>query len=462
VIEQSDALYRAKVRLYKKIGYWGKVKDEFGKEFSSPWPSQREGHESRARFKSLFAGSRYGKSKWGAMEVLPDILAEKTRGWIVGPTYEQPSKEFRYIYEALVMNLGFKPTKEQNVTYSSPGPQCLIFPWGAEVWTKSQENVESLLSEELDWLLLSEASRLKENIYDGYLRARLGTRRGRVVVPTTPHGYNWMYKRFYIPGSEGDKDFWGTIVSVKENPLFSREEYEQAKKELPEDIFKEQYDGEFVAQTGLIYKRFRRQINVIEPFEIPRNWVRYMSIDPHPNTPAAVLWMAVDTHGTCYLYDEMFIPDLTLPEIVERIKAKEGDFLTTKRLIDPNAKYIDKLRGQTTSVQMQLRKEGISCVEAINKFEQAYYKINELLTPREVYGDKKNLKPRLFVFKNLKETIYEFESCNWELEKDNHMLDNLKYIINDNPVRTFTEKEKQKMDETDRAKMTSMNPRTGY
>lgn len=448
--------------VYRSIGYLGTVIDSESKTYPTPWKTQVEGHNTKARFKSIFAGSRYGKSKWGAREVLPDIMKPNTRGWIVGPKYEQPSKEFRYIYDDLVVRMGFRPKRELNVQYSTPGPQVLIFPWGAEVHTKSAENPESLLGEEIDWLILSEASRLPENIYDQYLRARLGSRKGRVVIPTTPHGYNWIYKRFYLPAVDGDPDYWAKIVSVKENPLFSREEYEKAKKELPEDIFKEQYDGEFVAQTGLIYKRFIRQQNVIDSFEIPKRWFRYVAIDPHPNTPCAVLWMCVDEHGTCYIYDEMFIPDLTIPEITERIRAKEGRDVIKKRLIDPRAKYIDKLRGQTASVQMQFRKLGIHAIEANSKFESGYYKINELLTPREVYGQKDLKKPRLFVFKNCKETIYEFETCNWENEEDNHMLDCCKYIINDNPVRTWSQQEKIDAERRDSERRREMNTVTGY
>ncbi|HEY6020118.1 MAG TPA: terminase family protein [Candidatus Paceibacterota bacterium] len=453
---------KIKEAILRAVGHIGVVKDVDGVEHQSPWPTQLEAHESKARFKAIFAGSRYGKSKWGAAEVLEDIMKPNTRGWIVGPKYEQPSKEFRYIYDNMVVKLGYRPKRELNVQYSTPGPQVLIFPWGSEVHTKSAENPESLLGEEVDWMILSEASRLPEKVFDAYLRARLGSRKGRVIIPTTPYGYNWIYKRFYLPAVEGDPDYFAKIVSVKENPLFSLEEYEKAKKELPEDIFKEQYDGEFVAQTGLIYKRFRRSENCIEPFEIPHNWARYAAIDPHPNTPCAVLWLAVDPYGTCYIYDEMFIPDLTIPEIADKIRAKEGKNAARKRMIDPNAKYIDKLRGQTTSVQMQFRQNGIACIEANNKFESAYYKINELMTPQDVYGQKDVKKPRFFVFKSCKETIYEFESCNWENEKDNHMLDCVKYIINDNPVRTWTDQMKDEADREYRQRLASMNPSTGY
>jgi hypothetical protein len=205
-----------------------------------------------------------------------------------------------------------------------------------------------------------------------------------------------------------------------------------------------------------------RQKNVIDPFEIPKSWARYAAIDPHPSTPCAVLWMAIDPHGTAYLYDEMFNPDLTIPEISDRIRAKEGKAVIRKRLIDPNAKYIDKLRGQTTSVQMQFRQNGIACVEANNKFESAYYKINEMLTPTATYGDKDKKAPKLFVFKTLKETIFELESCNWENEQNNHMLDCLKYIINDSPQRAFTEEEREKTEREYRRRQDSMNSTTGY
>jgi len=438
-------------RLYSKLGY-------------KPFPSQVEGHESGARYKSLFAGSRYGKSLWASKEVLPDIMQAKTRGWIVGPNYEQPSKEFRYIHEDICIKLGFKPQKVLNPLYSSPGPQVLITRWGSEVHTKSEDAEKSLLGEEIDWLILSEGSRLKEKTYDAYLRARLGTRIGRVIIPTTPHGYNWLYKRFYLPAKEdGNPDYWAKIIPVIENPYFSKEEYLTAKRELPTEIFEEQYNGNFVAFTGLIYKRFGYEKHVIPAFKIPKHWGRYMSIDPHPQTPVAVLWIAIDEHGTMYIYDEMFIDNLTIPEVASHIRRKEceqfgiqienykyidGNF---RRLIDPNAKFIDKLRGQTASIQAQFRSVGVHCIEANNKFEHAYYKISELLTPKSTYGEVQNLTPRLFVFNHCKETIHEFMTCDWDNEKDNHMLDNLKYIVNDNPVRTYTqdELEKEKQDEVE-------------
>ena len=426
---------------------------------------QLEFHESEARFKFIGAGSRFGKSLCGAYDVLTDILKPNTRGWIVGPSYGQPSKEFRYIYNALVVKMGFKPKREFNVQYTTPGPQALYFPWGSEVFTKSEQNPDDLLGEELDWMILSEGSRLKEETYDNYLRARLGSREGRVIIPTTPHGFNWLYKRFYIPAQEGNPAYWARIgIKVTENPHFSKNEYESAKAELSEETFAEQYDGEFVSWSGLIFKRFSRQIHVIDPFPIPSHWPVYCAIDPHPSTPVGVLWLTVDEHGAWYICHEMFKADLTIPEVCKKLIAIEKKCPVNRYLIDPNAKYIDKLRGQTMSVQMQFRKGGIPCIEANNKFDGAFYKVSDALLPRPTFADPTIKRPKLFVFRTCKKTIEEFEDYTWENEKEgkHHLMDDLKYIVNDNPGRAIREEEYEAERQREEELLRARNKETGY
>jgi hypothetical protein len=241
------------------------------------------------------------------------------------------------------------------------------------------------------------------------------------------------------------------------------EEYERAKRELPEDVFAEQYDGEFVAWAGLLYKNFSRQNNVIKPFPIPSHWPIYCAIDPHPQTACAILWVTVDEYGTFFLFDEMFQPDLTIPDIARHLIARGKKKPVMRYLIDPLAKNIDKLRGQISSVQMQFRQNGIPCIEANNKFESAWYKITELLKPRPVYNDPDTKVPRLFIFSHMKNTIDNFEDCTWENEKEgkHHHLDCLKYIINDNPIRAITREEIDVMQLRELEQLESMGT-TGY
>ena len=48
---------------------------------------------------------RFGKSRMAAAEVEPKIMEPGTRGWIVGPEYKVGEKEFRYIWDDLVIKM---------------------------------------------------------------------------------------------------------------------------------------------------------------------------------------------------------------------------------------------------------------------------------------------------------------------------------------------------------------------
>ena len=70
---------------------------------------------------------------------------------------------------------------------------------GSWIQVISAENPENLRREQLDVVILAEASKLNENLYDRYLYARVEKRHGIVLVPTTHKGYGWVYDKFYVP-----------------------------------------------------------------------------------------------------------------------------------------------------------------------------------------------------------------------------------------------------------------------
>jgi hypothetical protein len=56
----------------------------------TPHPGQLLVHRSRARFRVLACGTRWGKSTCAAMEAVAALLEPRERavGWLVAPTYE--------------------------------------------------------------------------------------------------------------------------------------------------------------------------------------------------------------------------------------------------------------------------------------------------------------------------------------------------------------------------------------
>lgn len=409
-------------------------------------PGMWDWHNSPARFKSIAAGSRYGKSYAAAMEVCPIILYPKTRGWIVAPSFELGEKEFAYVWDAIVVKLGLNPiTKSYDVR---SGRMRFSLVNGSKVQVKSIRNPEDLLGEEIDWVILSEASQMQEIIWQRYIRQRVIDRGGVVIVPFTPHGNNWIKGTFYNPLLEDKDSLYSVMYPACARLSYPRDEWKRAERELPESVFEEQYLGRFISFSGQVYSDFSA-MHKIEPFEIPSYCSRYVAIDTHPNAPTAALWMAVFPDGRKVLYDELLIPDKTVPEIAEILRAKEAGTKIISRYIDARSANVRNTILGTKSVNLQFAGEGFYFLPGDGNFDTAYQSIIKDLRCT-IKVDNKNAPyeekiPVLTVFKNLTHTIDALEGSVWEsylssrkerdpsqrpLNVKQHLPDCLKYIYN--------------------------------
>lgn len=80
--------------------------------------------------------------------------------------------------------------------------------------------------------------------------------------------------------------------------------------------------GKSQRKEGIIYAEFGAP-NVCKPFEIPKNWTRYMAIDPGWRT-CAVLWAAVAPDGKYVIYREFYYKGARWTDIAAAIYQAEG------------------------------------------------------------------------------------------------------------------------------------------
>lgn len=111
------------------------------------------------------------------------------------------------------------------------------------------------------------------------------------------------------------------ITNYKLNEFLSakdRARFEKLKKENYED-YKTTGLGMPGMPQGHYFNEFNKQIHIIEPFEIPSHWKKYIAID-YGMDMTAVLWIARDTEGNAYVYRELHEPDLIISEACKKIK----------------------------------------------------------------------------------------------------------------------------------------------
>lgn len=133
---------------------------------------------------------------------------------------------------------------------------------------------------------------------------------GRLLVTTTPYLASavWL-KELLEKAAEGeDDDLMAVRFPSIVNPFFALEQEERQKKELPDSYFRMMYYAMFELPEGLVYPSVR----YIEPFTIPRNWIRIIGIDPtHGGSDEfAAVWIAFDPYDpeTWYIYREFYMP----------------------------------------------------------------------------------------------------------------------------------------------------------
>ena len=333
------------------------------------------------RFVSLFAFPQAGKSYGAARHAECDILRPNTHGWLVAPTYVHGSKEFGYIWrdfhETGVLKLATRKAFD-----ARGGNMFIEFDqWGSFVKVVSAENPDSLRMEQLDWVILCEASALPSNVYERYLYARVELRHGKVLIPTTPKGYNWVYDAFRVPALETtgftygdwhenlrprlggvanpryDSAYWSAVVSatpeygdILEPGVHTPEAVERARRLLPHAAFVEQFGGDFASYAGLIY-RFDPNEHACEPFSIPDDWTHIIGWDHGADNPTAILFGSYSPEGILYWWDEIYTAGLSAGEYVRLLRGRMVGKSPSAIVIDPSAKQvrIECLRANLTT-----------------------------------------------------------------------------------------------------------------
>ena len=75
---------------------------------------------------------------------------------------------------------------------------------------------------------------------------------------------------------------------------------------LPEVQKKQFLDGDWSAYEDAAFPEFNKDVHVVEPFDIPRNWHKFRACDWGYSSPACVLWFAIDFDNNLWIYRELY------------------------------------------------------------------------------------------------------------------------------------------------------------
>ena len=359
----------------------------------SPWQSKVWDDEHR--YQVINCGRRAGKSTLVALRMIYLACKNKLEIWYIAPTYKQAKAIMWQMLGDIIPQGALSKKNETELT-------C-YFKNGSRILLKGADNPDSLRGVKIDFCVFDEVAFIDkwESVWN-VIRPTLADSQADVMFISTPNGFN-HFKELAETTNPG----WSYHhYTSYDNPHLAKEEIDQAKEEMDEDSFAQEWMGEFRKLKGLIYKDFKRETHMVE---IPNfdslqgpGWTFTRSLDFGFGHKTALIYFAISNNGQeIYGYDGMYKEGMTEKQIADVVKTKDSGRVITNPVADS---------AQPMSIQ-QLQEFGVS-FQPVGKgpdsVKHGIARVAELLKVRADTG-----KPTLMFNKDLTWIADEFERYRW-------------------------------------------------
>ena len=221
------------------------------------------------------------------------------------------------------------------------------FPSGARIEFGYAENLTDVLryqGQSYTWIGIDELPQYPTPEIYNFLRSSL-----RSVDPDIPVymratgnpgnvGSLWV-KEMFVDPSEPNKAFDVHIdtmagrksitrrfipAKLQDNPyLMQTDDYMIMLSSLPEVQRKQFLEGDWSAFENSAFPEFDMSVHVVQPFDIPSNWLRFRTCDWGYSSAACVLWIAVDFDNNFWVYREHYTQRVTADVFARQVMEKE-------------------------------------------------------------------------------------------------------------------------------------------
>jgi phage terminase large subunit len=201
---------------------------------------------------------------------------------------------------------------------------------------KNEEDVFNYMSQQFDIILLDEGTQFTRFIYRYLLSRNRSTKNGIVpfmAIATNPGnvGHAYFKAEFVDCGAPEQVHSVEVEERVFEDHIFipafladneileKRDPMYRKKLESQPEIYRKQLlEGDWDSFAGQYFPEFNRKIHTCPPFDIPKWWKRFRSLD-YGLDMTACYWWATSTDGKCFITRELHQPGLRLSAAAQKI-----------------------------------------------------------------------------------------------------------------------------------------------
>ena len=275
---------------------------------------------------------------------------------------------------------------------------------------------------------------------------------GEEIFALTPFsGMAWLFDEVYDPWERGlldSKDGRVVVVDMDDNPHLSEAGKARALAQYSGPEREARKSGRFVSFSGLIYPQFSEGHVMPALDRIPPGVEVFRGVDPGYRHMCAVVYCFLDDTDELVVFDEIALKGGTVKQVcrlMDQVDAKWGssredgtiDKLRANwTVIDPSSKNRNNQTGR--SDQQEFFDNGVSTIPGQNAVGAGINRVKERLDAN-----------KLSVCANCAETLSQFRRYRWvkddgrgekesreqPVKKDDHLLDALRYVVMQRPLK---------------------------
>lgn len=267
---------------------------------------------STARFRTIIAGRRWGKTYLAIRELARFAREPNQRSFYIAPSYRMAKQIVWDPLKYRLMDLRWvRRVNESDLTIELVN--------NSRISLRGADNRDSLRGVGLDFVVLDEFAWMDSRTWTEVLRPTLSDRQGHAMFISTPVGRNnWAYDLYLMP--ETDATNWASwqFTSLSGGRI-AADEIEQARRDLDERTFRQEYEATFEEFAGRIYYAFDR-VNVVPHGDITDSTPLHIGMDFNIDPMSACI--GVRSGEEMHIRDEIRMFGSNTNEMVQEIRTR--------------------------------------------------------------------------------------------------------------------------------------------
>ena len=171
---------------------------------------------------------------------------------------------------------------------------------GSSIKFLSADRADSVRGFRFHYMIMDETAYLNKNTIEKAILPTLNPNGRKCLMISTPRGKNHFYE-YYLRGQQGDSDYVSMTIPLTECPYVKDELIDEARKSLPAEVFKSEYEAEFTDSTNDVFQNIEK-CSIVYEWTSPNRGNQYFGgIDTGLSNDYSVLTIVDETGRVAYI-----------------------------------------------------------------------------------------------------------------------------------------------------------------